>query len=43
MLFVYCEFQGDRHTAESDAFIEEFKRKSSPSRLQEKLREIRGE
>ena len=33
----------DRRTAESDAFVEELKRKSPPSRLQEKLREIRGE
>ena len=33
----------DRHTAELDAFIEELKRQNPPSRLQEKLREIRGE
>ncbi len=33
----------DRRTAESDAFVEELKRQSLPSRLQEKLREIRGE
>lgn len=33
----------DRRTAESDAFVEELKRQSPPSRLQEKLREIRGE
>ncbi len=32
----------DRHTAESEAFVEEFKRKN-PSRLQEKLRMLRGE
>jgi uncharacterized protein (DUF433 family) len=33
----------DRRTAESDAFIEELKRQTPPSPLQEKLREIRGE
>jgi uncharacterized protein (DUF433 family) len=33
----------DSRTAESDAFVEELKRKSPPSRLQEKLREIRCE
>ncbi|TAG94761.1 MAG: DUF433 domain-containing protein [Oscillatoriales cyanobacterium] len=33
----------DRHTAESDAFVEDLKHQSPPSRLQEKLREIRGE
>ncbi len=33
----------DRCTAVADAFVEELKRKSLPSRLQERLREIRGE
>jgi len=33
----------DHRTAESDAFIEELKRQTPPSPLQEKLREIRGE
>jgi len=33
----------DRRTTESDAFIEELKRQTPPSPLQEKLREIRGE
>jgi uncharacterized protein (DUF433 family) len=32
----------DRRTADSEAFVEEFKRKN-PSRLQEKLRMLRGE
>ncbi|MGB3262535.1 MAG: DUF433 domain-containing protein [Microcoleus sp.] len=33
----------DRHTAESRAIVEELKRNSPPSPLQEKLRAIRGE
>ena len=33
----------DRHTAESEQLVEEMRRKSSPSPLQERLREIRGE
>ena len=33
----------DRHTAESAALVEEMKRNSSPSPLQERLRKIRGE
>ncbi|WP_449420404.1 DUF433 domain-containing protein [Phormidium nigroviride] len=33
----------DRRTSEADALIEELKRNSPPSRLQERLREIRGE
>jgi len=33
----------DRHTAESEAYVEQMKRNSPPSPLQEKLRAIRGE
>ncbi len=33
----------DRHTAESEAYVEQIRRNSTPSPLQEKLREIRGE
>jgi uncharacterized protein (DUF433 family) len=33
----------DRHTAESEAFVEQLRHNSSPSPLQEKLRAIRGE
>ena len=33
----------DRHTAESEAFVAQMRRNSSPSPLQDKLREIRGE
>lgn len=33
----------DRHTAESEALVEELRRNSSPSKLQLKLKEIRGE
>lgn len=33
----------DRHTAASQAVVEEIKRNSPPSKFQEKLRELRGE
>lgn len=33
----------DRHTAETEAYVEKMKRNSPPSPLQEKLRAIRGE
>jgi len=33
----------DRYTAESEAYVEQIRRNSSPSLLQEKLRESRGE
>lgn len=33
----------DRHTAETEAIVEEMRRNSSPSPLQQKLRAIRGE
>ena len=41
----YYEYQEeiDRQTAEAEAFVEELKRNSPPSKLENKLREIRGE
>ena len=33
----------ERHTAESQAFVEKLKQKNTPSPLQEKLKRIRGE
>jgi hypothetical protein len=33
----------ERRTAENEAFVEELRRKNSPSPLEEKLRAIRGD